>query len=172
MANNMPMPAAALAAAASTATATGTSVTAAMATAPLTVTSGNAEASKGQPYYDKLRRDLRETLQKKRILDKNLVRIRLLLCVLARDRCWLRPPPSLPAPIMSALPRAMSMSIASHLLRHLLTQSAPRKGVARRTDLQTRKLVPRGDQRGGEHHQGIRQLYQGIEYLYGIYSGR
>ncbi len=34
----------------------------------------NAEASKGGiPYYEKLRRDLRETLQKKRALDKTLV---------------------------------------------------------------------------------------------------
>ena len=73
MASNMPMPAAALAVAASTTTATGTSTTAAVAAAPLTATSGNAETSKGQPYYDKLRRDLRDTLQKKRILDKNLV---------------------------------------------------------------------------------------------------
>lgn len=33
----------------------------------------NADPSRGLPYYEKLRRDLRETLQKKRILDKNLV---------------------------------------------------------------------------------------------------
>ena len=29
---------------------------------------------RGLPYYEKLRRDLRDTLQKKRILDKNMVR--------------------------------------------------------------------------------------------------
>jgi chromatin modification-related protein EAF6 len=33
----------------------------------------NADATRGLPYYEKLKRDLRETLQKKRILDKNLV---------------------------------------------------------------------------------------------------
>jgi len=34
----------------------------------------NGDASRGTPYYEKLRRDLRETLQKKRVLDQNLVR--------------------------------------------------------------------------------------------------
>ncbi len=29
--------------------------------------------ARGLPYYEKLRRDLRDTLQKKRILDKNIV---------------------------------------------------------------------------------------------------
>lgn len=28
----------------------------------------------GLPYYEKLRRDLRDTLQRKRLLDRNLVR--------------------------------------------------------------------------------------------------
>lgn len=28
----------------------------------------------GLPYYEKLRRDLRDTLQKKRLLDRNMVR--------------------------------------------------------------------------------------------------
>lgn len=31
-------------------------------------------SARGVPYYEKLRRDLRDTLQKKRILDKNMVR--------------------------------------------------------------------------------------------------
>lgn len=30
--------------------------------------------TRGVPYYEKLKRDLRETLQKKRLLDKNMVR--------------------------------------------------------------------------------------------------
>ena len=34
---------------------------------------GTGDASRGMPYYEKLRRDLRETLQKKRALDQNLV---------------------------------------------------------------------------------------------------
>lgn len=34
----------------------------------------SADATRGVPYYEKLKRDLRETLQKKRLLDKNLVR--------------------------------------------------------------------------------------------------
>ena len=29
--------------------------------------------TRGVPYYEKLKRDLRETLQKKRLLDKNMV---------------------------------------------------------------------------------------------------
>lgn len=31
-----------------------------------------ADATRGIPYYEKLKRDLRETLQKKRLLDKNM----------------------------------------------------------------------------------------------------
>lgn len=33
----------------------------------------SSDATRGVPYYEKLKRDLRETLQKKRLLDKNLV---------------------------------------------------------------------------------------------------
>ena len=36
-------------------------------------TSGTGDAARGLPYYEKLRRDLRETLQKKRVLDQSLV---------------------------------------------------------------------------------------------------
>ena len=32
-------------------------------------------ADKGMPYYEKIRKDLREMLQRKKILDRNLVRI-------------------------------------------------------------------------------------------------
>ncbi len=55
-----------------------TTATAGPATAgtPATTTAANGELSKGVPYYEKLRRDLRETLQKKRVLDKNLVSFR------------------------------------------------------------------------------------------------
>lgn len=35
----------------------------------------NADATRGVPYYEKLKRDLRETLQKKRLLDKNMVQL-------------------------------------------------------------------------------------------------
>lgn len=44
---------------------------------PLTTatTPANADSTRGMPYYEKLRRDLRETLQKKRLLDKNMVSI-------------------------------------------------------------------------------------------------
>lgn len=34
----------------------------------------NSEATRGMPYYEKLRRDLRDALQKKRMLDTALVR--------------------------------------------------------------------------------------------------
>lgn len=33
----------------------------------------STDSTRGVPYYEKLKRDLRETLQKKRILDKNMV---------------------------------------------------------------------------------------------------
>lgn len=34
------------------------------------------QTARGLPYYERLRRDLRDTLQKKRILDKNIVSCR------------------------------------------------------------------------------------------------
>lgn len=33
----------------------------------------SADPTRGLPYYEKLKKDLRETLQKKRLLDKNMV---------------------------------------------------------------------------------------------------
>ena len=33
----------------------------------------NADAARGVPYYQKLKKDLHETLQKKRLLDRNMV---------------------------------------------------------------------------------------------------
>jgi hypothetical protein len=41
----------------------------------LTIMAENApsDSSRGMPFYEKLRRDLRETLQKKRILDQSIV---------------------------------------------------------------------------------------------------
>lgn len=41
-------------------------------TAP--TSTANADTTRGVPYYEKLKRDLRETLTKKRLLDKNLVK--------------------------------------------------------------------------------------------------
>ncbi|KAG8526945.1 uncharacterized protein KY384_008374 [Bacidia gigantensis] len=35
----------------------------------------NNDSTRGLPYYEKLRKDLRETLQKKRLLDKNMAAI-------------------------------------------------------------------------------------------------
>ena len=35
----------------------------------------NVDATRGVPYYEKLKRDLRETIQKKRLLDKNMVNL-------------------------------------------------------------------------------------------------
>ncbi|KAL8745638.1 MAG: hypothetical protein Q9190_002242 [Brigantiaea leucoxantha] len=40
--------------------------------APPPSTNASADATRGVPYYEKLKRDLRETLQKKRLLDKNM----------------------------------------------------------------------------------------------------
>ncbi|KAI5282357.1 Chromatin modification- protein meaf6 [Ascosphaera aggregata] len=36
-------------------------------------TAGADQQTRGLPYYEKLRRELRETIQKKRLLDKNMV---------------------------------------------------------------------------------------------------
>lgn len=36
-------------------------------------TSGADQQTRGLPYYEKLRRDLRDTIQRKRLLDKNMV---------------------------------------------------------------------------------------------------
>ena len=35
---------------------------------------GGVDTTRGVPYYEKLKRDLRETLQRKRLIDKNMVR--------------------------------------------------------------------------------------------------
>jgi len=40
---------------------------------PPNVQAANADATRGVPYYEKLKRDLREIIQKKRLLDKNMV---------------------------------------------------------------------------------------------------
>ncbi len=37
------------------------------------VNSVSADATRGLPYYEKLKRDLRETIKKKHLLDKNMV---------------------------------------------------------------------------------------------------
>ena len=34
----------------------------------------SADATRGLPYYEKLKRDLRETIHKKRLIDKNMVK--------------------------------------------------------------------------------------------------
>ena len=39
----------------------------------------NGDLTRGLPYYEKLRKDTRETLQKKRLLDKNIVGLQCLL---------------------------------------------------------------------------------------------
>ena len=53
---------------------------------PPTIQAPNADATRGVPYYEKLKRDLREIIQKKRLLDKNMVDLRsrapALLCML------------------------------------------------------------------------------------------
>jgi chromatin modification-related protein EAF6 len=43
-------------------------------------------ASRGLPYYEKLRRELRDTLQKKRLMDKSMVSRQCR--VLAMDATW------------------------------------------------------------------------------------
>lgn len=40
---------------------------------PVSAKDGASDASRGMPYYERLRRDLRESLQKKRVIDNNLV---------------------------------------------------------------------------------------------------
>lgn len=52
--------------------ATGAAPTTATAGAPNAPADQNA-ASRGLPYYEKLRRELRDTLQKKRLMDKSMV---------------------------------------------------------------------------------------------------
>ena len=41
---------------------------------PASAANAASDASRGMPYYERLRRDLRESLQKKRLVDNNLVR--------------------------------------------------------------------------------------------------
>lgn len=41
--------------------------------APGSANNAGADSSRGMPYYERLRRDLRESLNKKRLIDNNLV---------------------------------------------------------------------------------------------------
>jgi chromatin modification-related protein EAF6 len=41
--------------------------------APGSANNAGADNSRGMPYYERLRRDLRESLNKKRLIDHNLV---------------------------------------------------------------------------------------------------
>jgi chromatin modification-related protein EAF6 len=41
---------------------------------PASANAASDAASRGMPYYERLRRDLRESLKKKHVLDQNLVR--------------------------------------------------------------------------------------------------
>ena len=43
--------------------------------APAAAANAMTDVSRGVPYYEKIRRDLKDTIQKKRILDQNLVRL-------------------------------------------------------------------------------------------------
>lgn len=52
--------------------------------APPAANVSHGDSSRGMPYYDKLRRDLRATLEKKRLLDQNLVCNFLVLVLVQR----------------------------------------------------------------------------------------
>ena len=41
---------------------------------PVAASNAQPDTSRGMPYYERLRRDLRESLQKKRAIDHTLVR--------------------------------------------------------------------------------------------------
>ena len=49
---------------------------------PPSANGGSADATRGMPYYEKLKKDLRETLQRKRLLDRNMVWIRGLMTIM------------------------------------------------------------------------------------------
>jgi chromatin modification-related protein EAF6 len=63
--------------AAAATTANGAGTAAAITTAAASSNTGGATTdqnqNRGLPYYEKLRRDLRDTLQKKRLMDKSMV---------------------------------------------------------------------------------------------------
>ena len=93
----------------------------------------NADATRGVPYYEKLKRDLRETLNKKRLLDKNMVKA------------------------TGFKPRFSNSILVNERLN---TDNARiKKAKPRGSNLPLRSLVPRRN-RGGQHHKGLRQLHQ------------
>lgn len=92
----------------------------------------SADAARGLPYYEKLRKDLRETLQKKRTLDKNIVRL-----------------------VPFANPRECYTSF-DLLETALLTLAVV---IHRRADLPIRVFLLGGDL-SGQHNQRFRQLHQ------------
>lgn len=92
----------------------------------------NADATRGVPYYEKLKRDLRETLNKKRLLDKNMVKA------------------------TGFKPRFPDNILVNE--RPNTDDVRVKKAKPRRSNLPLRSLVPRRN-RGGQHHKGLRQLH-------------
>lgn len=99
------------------------------------------DTNRGLPYYEKLRRELRDTLQRKRMMDKSMV---------------------LPHPIYLQ-PRLIRKK--DRMLSNMCT------GPTRRPNLPLRTILPRRNH-GRKHHQGLRQLHQGILIHDGIQRRR
>lgn len=120
--------------------------------------SDQSTANRGLPYYEKLRRELRDTIQKKRLMDKSMVS-RVARQVAPDRHCTQR---------TSHWKTTRRIEPGSHAaidfafelyISYILT--VLRTGPTRGPDLPIRANLPRRND-GRQHHQGLRQLHQGL----------
>lgn len=105
--------------------------------------------SRGLPYYEKLRRELRDTIAHKRAMDRSMVSAESLgaLRVLLGS-------------YQLVTTRSLrAEGIDGPLIHDTHTDRSDLTGPTRRPNLPLRTILPRRDN-GGQHHQRLRQLHQ------------
>lgn len=115
-----------------------------------TPTATSTGTNRGLPYYEKLRRELRDTLQRKRLMDKSMV------CI--------------PSSLSPSLSSATNISTQSNSTQTNANDLNP-PGPTRRPNLPLRAILPRRDDRR-KYHQRFRQLHQGLVIQHGVQRGR
>ncbi len=108
---------------------------------PGSTSNASADTSRGVPYYERLRRDLRESLNKKRLIDNNLVST-MYKKILQRA---------------TDPTHSCNLKRTSSVLRHntsrkpVLGTSSRASTTTSKAQLQQRQLVAQARQRGGKH---------------------
>lgn len=158
-----------------TATATATAGSGANGGGGTTTTGSGSDqnaTNRGLPYYEKLRRELRDALQKKRMMDKNMVSCAFSAASSASSPARVYEKDTNSTCIAHTIATGstsqnnMFNSHSSHYtlpsLFQLttLTNVSVTTGPTRGPNLPLRAVLPRRDHRW-QHHQGLRQLHQG-----------